>query len=231
MTSPLDETTNPQGVEEIQPALPVRLSQPTQTRLPWWRLGLPLLFQAALILSVPAQAVYTHLTGKTAILQTVPVDPYDLLRGYYQTLSYEISDWETLSKLPGWSDLVKNSRKTGNPYPIVGTRFYVILEQPVPVQNKMGVPRPWKPVRVSRDRPEQLSDRQVALKGHYTKYGTIEYGLESYYMPEDQRLQVNQDISQAQNMPEQPFVVEIKVDASGRAVPLSLWVRDRNYRF
>ena len=65
-----------------------------------WRFWAPLLFQTALILAVPAQAVYTQLTGKTVILQTIPVDPYELLRGYSQTLRYDISIQDNLRKLP-----------------------------------------------------------------------------------------------------------------------------------
>ncbi|NET14750.1 MAG: GDYXXLXY domain-containing protein, partial [Okeania sp. SIO1H6] len=42
-----------------------------------WRFILPLTVQLALILSIPAQAIYTTITGRTVVLQTVPVDPYD----------------------------------------------------------------------------------------------------------------------------------------------------------
>ncbi|HAA32846.1 MAG TPA: membrane-anchored protein, partial [Cyanobacteria bacterium UBA8553] len=74
------------------------LSPPKPT--PIWRFWVPLLFQTILILAVPAQALYTQLTGKTVILQTVPVDPYELLRGYSQTLRYDISRQDNLRKLP-----------------------------------------------------------------------------------------------------------------------------------
>ena len=53
-----------------------------------WRFWAPLLFQTVLILAVPAQAVYTQLTGKTVILKTIPEDTYELLRGYSQTMIY-----------------------------------------------------------------------------------------------------------------------------------------------
>ena len=78
---------------------------PEAKRLPAWRLWVPLLLQIGLIAAVPATAVYTFMTGKTVVLQTAPVDPYDLLRGYYQVLSYDISDRTNLEKLPGWKDL------------------------------------------------------------------------------------------------------------------------------
>ena len=76
-------------------------NQETRSPLPLWRFAVPLLLQIGLVLVPPAQSVYTHITGKTVILQTIPVDPYDPLRGYSQTLSYDISRLETLKKLPG----------------------------------------------------------------------------------------------------------------------------------
>jgi uncharacterized membrane-anchored protein len=63
----------------------------------WLALGVQLL----LLSSVPAKAIYTLNSGTTVFLQTAPVDPVDLLRGYYQTLGYEISSLNTLAKLPG----------------------------------------------------------------------------------------------------------------------------------
>ncbi|MFB2882194.1 GDYXXLXY domain-containing protein [Floridanema aerugineum] len=192
-----------------------------------WRFWLPLAFQTALIVAIPAQAILVHLTGKTAILQTIPVDPYDLLRGYSQTLSYDISRQQSLEKLPGWKELNNQKRDSLN--------LYVILEAPKE-QTSSGRPKPWKPIALSTSRPVDLPKNQVALKGRL-RYGTVTYGLESYYFPENQREQFNKDISQAQTGVERsqgkplPFVVEVKIDSQGNSVPVSLWVRDRNYRF
>ena len=197
--------------------------------LPPWRFWVPLVLQTALIVGVPAQAVYTHLTGKTAILQTAPVDPYDLLRGYSQTLTYDISRQDTLEKLPGWKELTKNKPQ------YKPLSLYVVMEAPTQ-QVFDGRPKAWKPVRVSSDRPSNLPANQVALKG-ILRYRSVTYGIETYYFPEDRRERFNNDINKAQSGEERrqgkplPFVVEVKVDAQGNAVPVSLWVRDRNYRF
>jgi uncharacterized membrane-anchored protein len=80
-------------------------------------------------------------------------------------------------------------------------------------------------------RPKDLSGDRVALKGELHQVGQIEYGLETYYMPEEQRIQINRDISQAQASQARSFVVEVKVDDRGNALPVSMWVGDRNYRF
>ncbi|MEG4270319.1 MULTISPECIES: GDYXXLXY domain-containing protein [unclassified Microcoleus] len=210
---------------------------PEAKRLPAWRMWVPLLLQIGLIAAVPATAVYTFITGKTVVLQTAPVDPYDFLRGYYQVLSYDISDLTNLQKLPGWKDLP--TEKTLCPPGIVcpknthnlkpQTSFYVILESPKTATNP-GRPQAWTPVRVSLENPGNLPANQIAIKGKYNGW-QMEYGLETYYMPEDEREKVNQEISEAQRKQRQSFLVEVKVDKTGHAVPVSLWVRDRNYRF
>ncbi len=189
--------------------------------IPILRFLIPLLIQAGLILAIPAQPVYTYLTGRTVILQTVPVDPYNILTGYYQILRYDISREDTLKKLPGSQDLFKNEKS-----------FYVILQEEK--SNRQGIPQAWKPVRLSKTLPNSLPDNQVALKGKY-RYGSVEYGLEKYNIPEDQRNQINENISQASRnatQPDkQPIVVEVRIDSQGKAVPISMWVKEQNYRF
>jgi uncharacterized membrane-anchored protein len=187
-------------------------------RLPSWRLWLPLLFQTALILGVPAQDAYTYVAGRQITLQTAPVDPYDLLRGHYQTLGYEISRSDQLRSLPGGEWFEQHQFKAG--------QFYVVLEAPT---TETTPPKPWKPIRISATRPTDLAANQVAIQGKTNRYGQITYGIETYYMPEANRNELNTDISQTQDR--QAFVVDVKVDGSGNAVPISLWVKDRNYRF
>jgi uncharacterized membrane-anchored protein len=218
-----------QPIEPSQPSqppveLPTTLS-PLSTpyspqRLPGWRLWVPLLFQAVLIIAVPARDAYTYVAGQPITLQTAPVDPYDILRGYYQTLSYDVSNVDTLRSLPGGDWF--------NQYQGQPISFYVVLE--APEQANATPPQPWKPVRVSGDRPSDLTANQVAMQGQYNGWG-ITYGLETYYMPESRREEINADISQVQWQEREAFVVDVKVDRGGNAVPISLWVRDRNYQF
>lgn len=205
-------------------------------RLPAKMLWVPLLFQTGLILALPAQSFFIQLTGKTVILQTELVDPYDFLRGYSQTLNYDISRIDNLRQLPGWKELVRqqvNGKYTNLPpnsdYLATGTSFYIMLEAPAAAESTP--PKPWKPVRLSGDRPAYIPANQIALKGKSIN-GTIKYGLETYYVPEQRRDEINRDINQAQRgRQQQSLVVEVKVNTQGRAVPISLWVSDRNYRF
>ncbi|PSB01706.1 GDYXXLXY domain-containing protein [Merismopedia glauca] len=191
-----------------------------------WRLWLPLVFQSAIIIAIPAQSFYTLMTGKTVVFKTVPVDPYDFLRGYSQTLSYDISSLNNLTKLPGKQELELNLNQgyTGQDEDI-----YVVLEPPKSTTSQP--PQPWRAVKVSRKLPKSLPSNQIAVKGRHN-YGNIKYGLESYYMPESLREEINREIRQATwGKNKQPIVVEAKVDAEGKAVIESFWIGDRHYRF
>lgn len=201
-----------------------------QTTVPHWRFWLPLLFQVLLVLLIPIQSAYVQITGKPVILQTAPVDPYDLLRGYYVTLRYDISQQTTLEDLPGW-DAVRDSFPTSDDEHFLQPvdKLYVVLEQP-PSGNTQQ-PQPWTPVRVTGDRPTDLSPHQVALKGQY-QGGLITYGLERYYIPDDQRNAINDHIREAQNSGDrESYVVEVKVTDQGTASPTALWVEGEEYRF
>jgi uncharacterized membrane-anchored protein len=205
---------------------PQNTTSETVRSLPQWRLWLPLILQTALIIIVPAPLVYTHITGKTVVLQTLPVDPYDLMRGYSVNLSYDISRPLNLANLPGWKSSLKSTNdQSFSDYLADHKVVYVTLQ--APDDSTSGQPKPWKPVAISQDYPTALKPNQIAIKGHAN--GFVKYGLETYYMPENRRNEVNANIQQ--NQLKNPGVVEVKIDAQGNAVPVTLWVGDRAYHF
>lgn len=199
---PTESTVSPQA----QPIAPTK-------RLPGWRLWLPLLIQVGLIAFVPAQDAYTYATGRLVTLKTMPVDPYDLLRGYSQTLGYEIGDFNRLRQLPGGDRFDRR----------IEGAFYIVLQQP---STNTTPPAPWQAVRISSDRPTDLNANQIALRGRYDR-GQITYGLERFYMPEDQRNQINEDFMKVRGQ----TVTQAKVDDRGNAVLVNLWLRDRALQF
>lgn len=203
-------------------------NEETRSPLPLWRFAVPLILQIGLILVPPAQSIYTYITGKTVILQTLPVDPYDPLRGYSQTLSYDISRLENLQKLPGWQEIRKQQKSNNTAYLDSGTQLYLVLEAPPEEGNQP--PLAWKPVRVSKSRPTSLPVNQIALKGIGAD-SSIRYGLETYYFPQSQQQEINQAISQSQRGQQRSLRMEIKVDDRGHGVPVSLWVSNRKYQF
>ena len=190
-----------------------------KNKIPLWRFIVPLLLQLIILLSIPSQSFYTYAVGETIVIQTIPVDPYDLLRGYSQTLRYEISDLNELKQLPGGKDLEQ------------AETFYVILQ--APESQEQQPPLAWIPTRISIKKPQDLTEQEIAIAGTRENSRWANYGLETYYMPENIREQINREISQLQQQSnqERPFVVEIKVDPQGNAIANSLWIGDRNYKF
>ena len=188
-------------------------------KIPLWRFIVPFLLQLIVILSIPSQSFYTYAFGETIVIQTRPVDPYDVLRGYSQTLRYDISDLNELKQLPGGKDL--EQAKT----------FYVILK--APESQDQQPPLPWIPSKIRIEKPQNLPDNEIAIAGTVENSRWANYGLETYYMPENIREQINREIRQLQQQSnrERSFVVEIKVDAQGNAIASSLWIGDRNYNF
>ena len=134
-----------------------------RTNFPWWRFLVPFLLQLAIILVVPAKSAYTYNFGTQAVLQTIPVDPYDLLRGYSQTLTYNISSINSFKKFPGGEELAK------------GDTFYVILE--LNTAKTQNPPTPSKIIKLPKNCPKNLTKSQVALKGTATRYNRVNYGL------------------------------------------------------
>jgi len=207
-----------------------------------WAFWIPLLIQSSLILWIPVQATHILMTGKTVTLQTAPVDPYDLFRGYYVILSYEISEPSRLAQLPGW-DAIQTAHERQQEIASAferNTEFYLVLEAP---QNTTATPpQPWQPVAIERDRPTNLPRNQVALRGQY-RLGEVLYDLERYYIPEEQRNEINTYISEVQGqrrpvdpanpnaIAAAPFVVDIKVGSQGQAVPVRFWLEDRPFQF
>ena len=187
--------------------------------LSWWRFLWPFGLQLAVILLIPAKSAYTYNFGMDAVIQTTPVDPYDLLRGYSQTFRYDISNISDLRSLPGGNDLSK------------GNIFYLILE--ADSNSDKIPPSPGKLIKIASEMPANLPKNQVAIKGEIRNSSNINYGLERYYMPESQRNKINYEIRDLQrdSQGKQAFVVGIKVDRWGNSVPVSLWIGEKNYRF
>ena len=209
-------------------------TKPLKVGMGPWMIALPLLVQTLLIMALPLQAALTSLLGTTVILRTVPVDPYDPFRGYYTTLQYDISQRGVLSTLEGWEEIRPNLEPLGTTQLLrPGQSFYVVLSAQAQVEHPSAtiVGEPWTPIRVSHARPRQLPPHQIALKGTY-RSDRIIYGLERYYLPEAERLDLDRRIRDAQTGTEQPrFFVEVRIGPLGNAVPIALWLQGDRIEF
>ncbi len=186
-----------------------------------WRFWLPLALQLALILPMPLRNTYTAIAGETVILTTEPVDPYNLLQGYYQTLRYQtISSREAVIELEGGEFLPEYYRDR--------RPFYIVLAQDTADGATAG-PADWQPVRVSPERPI-VQANELFLKA-YPEENSIRYNLERYYMPEERRDELNATIEDLRRQSRQAVQVEVKIDRFGRAVPVALLMGGDRFEF
>ena len=134
-------------------------------------------------------------TGKTVLLETVPVDPRDFLRGDYVILRYKIS---TLDLQQTQSEKSYFGR---------GERVYVRL-QPKGRFCEATAVRIKKPV----------SDNGIYIKAKvkycYNKKLELSYGIESYFVPEGE----GKDIEKNMRGNKSSVEVEALVDTSGNAI-------------
>lgn len=187
-------------------------------KLPYWRFLVPLAFQITIVASIAFVPLYIVLTGKTVILRTTILDPYDLLRGYSQVLNYDFSLLDNLKEIPGGQKLQESSRDL---------EFYLVFVAPDDL-NAVP-PQPWKPLEIVYTMPRELPPNQVAIKGRLIGGFRAIYGIEEIYIPEDQREQINRDVAAANQ--NQVGAVEVKVGGSGRAILRSLWIGSNRYKF
>lgn len=122
------------------------------------------IFWLIIILVFIASKEFTLRTGKEVLLKTVPVDPRDLFRGDYVILRYEISRLD-LNNLT--TDYINYE---------IGDKVYVVLEK----EDGYGVAS-----KIFKNSPkgEELF-LKGAVKNVRDKSLSIEYGIESYFVPE-----------------------------------------------
>jgi uncharacterized membrane-anchored protein len=150
--------------------------------------------QFLILAAVPAQKIYTRATGRSVMLKIRPVDPYNILSGYYVTLNYEIAN-------PG------SFANSDDSYS--GELIYAILER-----RADGV---WHPVSLSKFYPANLPENRIAIRGRHS-YSRIEYGIDEFFIPEDKRAEIEEGLRKNHDRAR----VEIKVDSKGDAALVRL---------
>lgn len=165
---------------------------------------LAIVFQCAIIAAVPGPKLFTQLTGKTVTIKTVPVDPYDFMSGYHVILRYEISQPRSLEF-------------TASRHQKHSTLYNILIE------DENGV---WNSQAIHSTYPEDIPDGAVVIKGKY-QHGRIEYGLGKFFIPEENRQEIEHDL----RMNQRQALVDIKVDRFGNAALLRLRIDDRVYDY
>ncbi len=115
--------------------------------------------QFALLIGLTVQPISTLITGRVITLRTVPVDPYDMFRGDYVRLSYDMSNFPVPFETSDNSDIYATLSPAG--------------------QN-------WKVRAISAKKPVLL-EGEICIKGKVKKqYGRtqLHFGIEQVYVPE-----------------------------------------------
>jgi len=160
-----------------------------------------IVLQLVLLAAVPAKRFIAEAVGDRVLLRIRPVDPFSIFRGYYMRIGYEISRPESL---------MDDSVPDGH--------VYVVL-----VEGRDGV---WEGRSIHSTWPERLPDGAVVIKGRKRRR-QINYGIESFYVPEDERHAIEADLRRRG----QDALAEIAIGPGGQAVLLSLRVGDRVYDY
>ncbi len=158
--------------------------------------------QLLILVAVPAQKIRIRVTGRTVMLKTAPVDPYSIMSGYYVTLGYEISSPEVSTEWRKWPE---------------GSTVWVVLKT-----DPNGI---WN-ARSVHDKPPSVPDDCIIIKGKISS-GRIEYGIESYFIPESAREKVARDLRENPRAAK----IEAKVDSGGNAAIIKLMIEDRVYEY
>jgi uncharacterized membrane-anchored protein len=173
--------------------------------------SLAVLAQVAILLVSPVEKLVVRQTGRVITIETKPVDPYDIFRGYYMVLSY------VASEPPGFRDeaFTKNEK------------VYTLLKK-----DQDGI---WQPLSVSRNCPENLPDNQAVIRGRIVSrwLGPIRYGIEEFYMPEAVRHQMETEAQNARRQTGAPsrLLADVAVDEQGRSSLLRLHIGDKTYAY
>lgn len=132
------------------------------------------IFPVLILLGMTVKPLLTITTGQEIILETKPVDPTDLFRGDYVTLSYKIEEIE--AKLLDKKVVEKHSEKGYN-LPV-----YVLLKE------ANGV---YSPVSVMIEKPAEgiyLKGTLRYIDSHFNtgnKTAFIDYSLDRYFLEEN----------------------------------------------
>jgi uncharacterized membrane-anchored protein len=123
--------------------------------------------QLLILVGMIALRALPLITGQTVLVRVEPVDPRDLFRGDYVILSYPFSRVPP-DQIEGLSGEQPSSRKK-----LEGRTVYVPL---VPDSNGVHM----RAGTVTLEKPAS----GLFIKGHMKRYGSMEFGIESYFVEE-----------------------------------------------
>ena len=150
--------------------------------------------QLLILLGMTALRALPLVTGQTVLVRVVPVDPRDLFRGDYVILSYDFSRTPQ-ERIEGLS-----AEERGSWNRLEGRPVYVPLVRD-------SVPGHWRAEKVTMVKPAT----RPFLKGQMGRYGSLQFGIEAYYVQEGTGRRYEQAIR------DRRLSAELAVTSSGQA--------------
>lgn len=150
--------------------------------------------QLVILVGMIAMRAIPLVTGKTVLVKVAPVDPRDLFRGDYVILSYDFSR-VSQEEIEGLSDKERASWKKLESRPV----YVPLVPDSNGVHMRAGKATVVKPAA------------GLFLKGHMKRYGSMEFGIEAYYVQEGAGRRYEQAIRDRQ------LSAELAVTSSGQA--------------
>lgn len=146
---------------------------------------------------------YTLKTGQEVLLRTLPIDPQDLFLGDYIELQYDISDLDSQNVVFERSDFKP------------GDKVYVKLD----TKEKYAVA-----TNIYSQPPSEGLFIKGMLKDVYGSRVNIEYGIESYFVPEEKGKDIERELGRNVD-------VRVAIDKFGNAVIKSLLIDGQEVKF
>ena len=155
-----------------------------------YKTGIIIILQVLFLFAMIGVRYYTFSAGAPVLLKAAPVDPWDMFRGEYVMLEYDIT-W-----LRG-EGLGLDSYRQQDVYVVLGKGE-----------------KYWNAAGIYVDKPD-LTGSQVFIKGkvdyydEFKKQYHVSYGIESYYVEEGTGMRLQQA---------RAFDTQIRIDRFGNAV-------------
>lgn len=146
---------------------------------------------------------YTLRTGQEVLLKTMPIDPRDLFRGDYVVLLYDISRIDPASVVVERTDLKS------------GDKVYVGLD----IREKYAVA-----TNIYSSPPKDGLYIKGTLKDVSVNRLNIEYGIESYFVPEGEGKVIERQ--RGKNVD-----VKVSIDKSGNSVIKAVLIDGQEVKF
>jgi len=155
--------------------------------------------QVLALAAIPVRTLRTRAQGADVALWTAPVDPYDVLSGYYVTLTYEAEAVSTRDEHKFQKD------------------------DDVWVTVRRGDPA-WTQVSVRSERPAASPD-EISLRARWIGWRAEIVNAGRLYIPETERDRASKLLSDAKGR----GLVDLKVDADGGVSVMRLRVGDATF--